>query len=157
MGLVLITVVAVTLIINNIEREPPPHRVPLQILSHYQQTIKIIIEMDKLLISLATLIIGVGGAFLVKKFDIEIHQDFPQRALFVLMYYSAALSIYCGYVLYDNMVEMLGNKSFDANHSYLIQLPQNCQFYIFLFSLFCFSIFVIRGVNHQKNESNKTS
>lgn len=123
----------------------PQPAVALESLNELQEkSIEIILEMNKLIISLSLLLIGGIGAFLLQKYQsVKIH-SLAQRMTIVLSIISASLSIYFGYVLYFRMVEMLSNNWFNPQ-SNLIEQPLMFQYYSFLLSVVLFGLFVINA------------
>jgi hypothetical protein len=84
------------------------------------------VEMNKLVLSLASLVFGAAGVLSVSKERGVAAVPLPGRLLLVLTLASAGLSIYFSYVVYDKLVEMLSNNFLDLNAS-LVLIPRRLQ------------------------------
>lgn len=104
------------LIIYFFSRSSPQAEVAISTLNELQRRIvDLIIEMDKLMISLSLLIVGTTGAFLLQKYrGIEI-QSLIQKIIVLSTIIFAVIAVYSGYMLYSNMIEMLSNNMFDSS------------------------------------------
>jgi hypothetical protein len=110
-----------------------------------EHSLSVLEEMNKLLISLALLIIGaLGGLILNKKYSYTDHDNWTNLMLLLTLLF-AVLSIYFGYILYYKLVEMLSNNMFDAS-SELLTVPQRYQFFLFLLSIISISLFMINSL-----------
>jgi hypothetical protein len=110
-----------------------------------ENSLSVLQEMNKLLISLALLIIGaLGGLILNKKYSYTDH-DIWTNVMLLLTLIFAVLSIYFGYILYYKLVEMLSNNMFDSS-SELLTVPQRYQFFLFLLSIISISLFMINSL-----------
>jgi len=130
-------------------RPVPEASIELDSLSDLQKkSIDIIIEMNKLIISLSLIVLGALGGFLIQKYQVVKIKSLMGKLIIVLSIFFSALSIYFGYVIYSRMVEMLSNKMFNPA-SNLIELSQKFQYYSFLSSLILFGLFVINAATNE--------
>jgi hypothetical protein len=106
-----------------------------------------IVEMNKLIISLALLVIAGGGGLLLRG---DSKGGMSQKIVLLLSLLFAASSIFSGYVLYDNLIVMLSNDFYNPANT-LIKWPQRIQFYSFFFSIVLFAIFAITGMLHHQH------
>lgn len=113
-------------------------------------------ERCKLLISLATALIGAIGLILIwdKKEEIKITNF--QKSFIIVSAVSAGFSIYFGYVTYCRIIEFLANKIFNLQklNPYL-RIPIEGQFWTFLFSILFFGIFVFLDISDSKKAKRK--
>jgi len=117
-----------------------------------KESTTIIVEMDKLIISLSLLVIGAIGGFILHKYENVKIRSLLQRVTIGLSFMLACSAVYFGYVLYAKIIEMLSNKMFDATLP-LIQMPLEFQYYSFLFSLILFTVFVLNEIAPNMTES----
>jgi len=135
----------------------PEPAIRLDTLNELQKkSIEIVIEMNKLMISLSLLVIGGIGGFLLQKYQVIKIRSIPQKIIIVFSIVFSALAIYFGYLIYSKMVETLANNIF-ALAGNLIDQFQKYQYYSFLLSLILFGLFVINETTHSMNgKSNET-
>ena len=160
---VLLIIVGWAIISYYFQPSPKP-TIEIQQLNQLQEkSIEIIIEMNKLLISLSLLVIGGIGGFLLQKYQTLKIESLIQIVIVVLSMMFAVSSIYFGYVLYAKLVEMLSNSMFDISTN-LIEEPQKFQFFSFLLSVILFGLFVFNQIvpnakgrqNQAKKNKRKT-
>lgn len=101
-----------------------------------------IVEMNKLIISLALLIIGACAGILVRKFPTINTSTTLTTSILLTCILFAASSIFSGYILYDNVVSMLANNFFHPANE-MIKWPQRLQFYSFFISVVLFGLFIV--------------
>jgi hypothetical protein len=137
--------------------KPEPEIVISELDELQKKSSEIIIEMNKLMTSLATLIIGALGAFIIKRYEtLKIKATFP-RILVAASSMLAIFSIYFGYVLYIKMVEMLSNNFYNPNNS-LIEMPRKYQYYCLWLSAILFVVFVLaETAPHTHEQKSETS
>jgi len=113
-------------------------------------------ERSRLLISLATALIGAIGLILMweKKREIEITNF--QKSFIIISVLSAGFSIYLGYITYCRTVEFLANKMFNFKQfNPYLRIPIDGQFWTFLFSILCFGIFVFIDIFVSKSNNQQ--
>lgn len=121
----------------------PEPGVAIETLNELQKrSSEIIIEMNKLMTSLATLVIGGVGALLLKKDEPFRVQSRGRRMTMAVCSVFAVFSIYFGYILYFKMVEMLSNSFYDPSNA-LIEIPRRFQYYCLWLSVIFFVIFAL--------------
>ena len=104
-------------------------------------------EMNKLLITLATVTIGAVGGFMLQHTKTSgLPQPVMRRAAASWIF--CALSIYFGYLSYHEASWMLSLGTFSANNP-LIWWPSRAQFWTFLISVILFADFVYGSVRHK--------
>ncbi len=94
-------------------------------------------EMNKLLIALATLVMGGIGGFILKS-DHPSTPEPRQMRRAAAGWIFCALSLYFGYLSYHEASIMLSNGVFDAKSARLF-LPTRAQFWTFLISVLLFA------------------
>jgi hypothetical protein len=145
LGFIFICLVAFFSIRKLMEMEPTAQPFVDDLSSLQEHSLSVLEEMNKLLISLALLIVGaVGGLILNKKYSFTDY-DLWTNLLLLLTVFFAVLSIYFGYILYYKLVEMLSNNMFDASSDSLT-VPQRYQFFLFLLSVISISLFMLNNL-----------
>ena len=121
----------------------PSPELAIKTLNTFQkQSIDIVIEMNRQMLSLALLLLAGVGAFVVNKYSTGKIESYAARLLLVFSSLFSIFSILFGYFLYDKIVEMLSNEMFNP-YSPLISQPQFLQLYCLWFSVVLFCFFVI--------------
>jgi hypothetical protein len=161
LNIIFVSLVIIFWVVANYRFNPEPEpEVVVSALDELQKkSSEIIIEINKLMTSLATLIIGALGAFIIKKYEtLKIKAAFP-RILVAASSMFAVFSIYFGYVLYMKMIEMLSNNFYNPNNS-LIETPRKYQYYCLWLSAILFVVFVLAETapraQEQKFETSAT-
>ena len=123
----LLLIVATTVALQFYHPTGSPAVVAVKSLSAPQkEAIAVTLEMNKLVISLATLVFGaVGTLVFVGDGRIRISGRF-QNTLVVATLFFASSALYFSYVTYDKIVEMLSNEFFDLN-SELLASPRRLE------------------------------
>ncbi|UCE07796.1 MAG: hypothetical protein JSW07_07120 [bacterium] len=111
-------------------------------------------ERCKLLISLATALIGAIGLLFIWEKKKEIKTTNFQKAFIFTSAISAGFSIYLGYITYCRIIEFLSNKMFNINvlNPYL-RIPIEAQFWTFLISIILLGFFVFIDISNPKDKS----
>lgn len=113
-----------------------------------RSAVAVTLEMNKLVISLASLIFGaVGSLVFAKEAGLRVH-DRADVMLVVLTVFAAGLSIYFSYATYDKLAEMLSNQFLDLNGPILSQ-PRIGQIYSLTVSVACLGVLVIRLITSE--------
>jgi drug/metabolite transporter (DMT)-like permease len=99
-----------------------------------KEALSLLQEMNKLLLSLAGLLIGAVVALVSKDGQLRPRPTRPSLAHLFLVLYTAAFSMYFGFVLYAHMLELLELRAFSATNP-ILQDPLQSQYYLFLTSL----------------------
>jgi hypothetical protein len=107
-------------------------------------------EMNKLLIELATLVVGAISGFVVQR-DKDTSLPPAQRRKVTLSWILCGASLYFGYLSYQQATWMLSIGFFNA-HNPRLWLPMQAQFWTFLFSVIVFADFIYGGLRH-KNQT----
>ena len=89
------------------------------------RALAITLEMNKLVISLATLIFGAVAALVLGKDSVRT-LDHVQVTLALLALLGASAALYFSYLTYDKLVEMLSNQFLDLNDEAIL-LPRALQ------------------------------
>lgn len=141
--LAVIFVVAVILL-HEVYQPVPGPELSIQTLNPLQsKSLDTVVEMNKLIISLALLVVGACAAILTQKYSVlRVKTTFTTAVLLTCILFAAS-SIFSGYVLYDNLVSMLASGSFFNPENELIAWPQRLQFYSFFISVVLFGLFII--------------
>jgi hypothetical protein len=107
-------------------------------------------EMNKLLIELATLVVGAISGFVVHR-DKKAPLPAAQRRKVTVSWILCGASLYFGYLSYQQVTWMLSLGFFNAHHPRL-WWPMQGQFWTFLFSVIVFADFIYGGLSH-KNQT----
>lgn len=97
----------------------------------------IIIEMNKLLLSIELLIITGVGIFVMNRDSNPKIESCWYQLLWMSAYLAGVLSIFFGYILYDRLAEMTYNGMFNIRHYSIVWL-RTLQFYLLLCSVILF-------------------
>jgi hypothetical protein len=108
-------------------------------------------EMNKLLIELATLVVGAISGFVVNR-DKNAPLPSAQRRKVTVSWILCGASLYFGYLSYQQATWMLSIGFFNA-HNPRLWLPMQAQFWTFLFSVIVFADFIYGGLRHKKPDS----
>lgn len=109
-----------------------------------EQAIGVIKEMEKLLLSLAGLLIAGVTAIVAKDGILRPAPPRPARLLLLATLVAAALSMYFGYFTQSRLVELLGQDSFSASAKQ-IWSPLRWQYRFFLSAVGCLGGFLLLG------------
>jgi Na+/H+ antiporter NhaD/arsenite permease-like protein len=116
-----------------------------------EKSVEIIIETNKLIVSLSLLIIGGVGGFSLQKYPgINIRRSL-ERTIVIFCIALASLSIFFGYFMYRGMVEMLSNSMYDPT-SVLLEWPQTFQFVCFFLAVLLFGFLVFSTLKSKSSE-----
>jgi hypothetical protein len=99
-----------------------------------KETLSLMEEMNKLLLSLASLLIAAIVALVFKEGQLALPRTRLGLVHIFLAFYTAAFSMYFGFVLYAHMLEMTDQGAFSATNP-SVQEPLRSQYYLFLASL----------------------
>ncbi|MEM6736364.1 MAG: hypothetical protein AAF620_09885 [Bacteroidota bacterium] len=95
------------------------------------KAVDIMVETNKLLISLSLLVIGVFGGLLIRKYEINYTNSQLLQALLIFGLMSSCISIYFGYRLYAELTYMMSYCIYDVDNDSIVDL-RNSQFICFL-------------------------
>jgi hypothetical protein len=131
-----ITILLVIVIYNHFlyDVRPRPQVIQSTLTDHQKESLRILGEMTKLLITMATAVFGVVAFFVTEQYRKGKSLSAPSWRDAVLAFASAGLSVDFGYVLMEKWVELLANGMF-APFERLVTTPQTLQFSAFLVSL----------------------
>jgi len=115
--------------------------------------IDLIVEMDKMIISLSLLIIGAAGAIVFKKYQNIKVSSFKDGVYVLVIIISAVTAICSGYILYSKIAEMLSYGTFVARDPF-IQIPLTLQFLSLLVAAAVLGFLVINIMVHKGVEDN---
>lgn len=143
------------LISNYVANVEPMAAQHLEDMSDLQkESLSVLVEMNKLLISLSLLAIGAIGSFILNKNEgLQSSKGWVLSILAMAMLFSV-ISIYCGYELYSNILEMLSNEMFEPNNP-LLAVPLKWQFASFILSVVSFAFFIWNNFS-QKSTTQRT-
>lgn len=126
-----------------------PLPAPELVLDFHKRQLDIWTEMNKLLITLATVTIGAVGGFLLNTNKASpVSRDRMGRAAASWLF--SALSLYFGYLSYSQAVSMLSMGTFDA-YDVRLWWPTRLQFWSFLVSVLLFADFVYGTIRDKQN------
>jgi hypothetical protein len=111
-----------------------------------KNAITVLIEMNKLVISIALLVIGAVAAVIFKLRDQVGPFRRGDRVLLVLALVGSGLSFYFGFDLYFRMVEMLAHGGFVADAAILL-CAQKLQYYTLLGAVVTLALVVVRRLD----------
>lgn len=106
---------------------------------------QLFVEMNHLLVTLATLSVGAIGAFIFNRYKSSKPSTY-QIGLAVLSWVLAGLSLFSGYVAYEKVIWMLQNSFFDLSTP-LVAWPNRLQFWFLTASLFFLACFLYYGLH----------
>jgi hypothetical protein len=128
-----------------------PHPAPEVANEFMKKQLDIWAEMNKLLIALATLAIGAIGGLLMKN-EARIQPRQARRAAAGWIF--CALSLYFGYLSYQQAASMLSIGAFDS-HSPRIWWPTQAQFWAFIVSVILFADLVYGSTQARRESRNE--
>jgi hypothetical protein len=105
------------------------------------------IEMNHLLITLATLTIGGMGAFVFNRYKTG-QLPWYQIKIALASWICAGLSLCSGYLIYEELIWMFQKKFFNLSNPHILWLSRS-QFWTFLVSIFFFAEFIFRGLRRE--------
>lgn len=144
-------VVTVILLHEFFQPEPDPEFYIENLNPLQSKSLDNVVEMNKLIISLALLVIGACAGILVQKYsNIKVKRRITIITLLFCILFAAS-SIFSGYVLYDNLVVMLSNGFYNPANQ-LIKWPQRLQFYSFFISVVLFGLFIVSSLINNDTE-----
>lgn len=109
------------------------------------KAVDILIETNKLLISLSLLTIGVFGSLIVRKYEITYTNSSLLRIFLFAGLATSCISIYFGYKLYGELTYMMSYNFYDIDNQSVIKLRNN--------QFICFLITVLLGVFYLVNHA----
>lgn len=110
-----------------------------------EKQLDLFLEMNHLLVTLATLALGGIGAFVFNRYKTG-SVPAGQRGRAIASWIFAALSLLSGYVSDERVIWMLSNKFFDLSNPQIVWASRG-QFWFFVLSLFCLGLFFYFGVH----------
>jgi hypothetical protein len=112
-----------------------------------EKQLQIFLEMNRLLTTLAPLVIGAMAAFMFQRYKTR---DIPwyQIRWAVACWIFAGLSLYCGYLSYEKVIWMLNKQFFDLYNPRFFWTSRT-QFWTFVLSVFCLALFVYQGLRQE--------
>jgi hypothetical protein len=99
-----------------------------------KETLALMEEMNKLLLSLSSLLIAAVVALVFKEGQLRLPRTRFGLVHLFLVFYTAAFSMYFGFVLYVHMLEMTDKGVFSAANP-SVQQPLEWEYYLFLISV----------------------
>ena len=105
-----------------------------------QRALETVVEMDRLLTTLATALIGAASAYAARSFKSATPISFGQLFWLTIGCAFAASSIICGYFAYDTIVWMLTKNFFRLDQS-TTGWQLDAQFWLFIASVTSLAIF----------------
>ncbi len=117
------------------------------------KAVDILVETNKLLVSLSLLVIGVMGSLVIRKYEISYSNSILLQVILILGMVLSSISIFFGYNLYIELTNMLSYNYYDIDSETIIIL-KNGQFICFLASVIFGIIFLINHtiiICHEKN------
>lgn len=108
-----------------------------------EQVLSLLQEMEKLLLSLASLLIGAVAALVTKDGQLRARPDRIRAAHLFLVLYTAAFSMYFGFVFYARILDMLHQPGTFSGTSPILQDPLQSQYYLFLTSVALLILWVV--------------
>ncbi|MGB8192040.1 MAG: hypothetical protein WCF67_08980 [Chitinophagaceae bacterium] len=103
-----------------------------------KEALDIVVEMNKFLLSIAFIIIGIQGGAIIGKVKLRLRLSIHLEILFFLSTVTAVMSIFAGYYLYEMLVVHLTNELPDLKAGPITYL-RNMQFMLMLASVFFFA------------------
>ena len=124
---------------------------PDLVIDFHKRQVDVWTEMNKLLITLATVTIGAIGGFLLNTDkSVPVSRDRMRRAAAAWLF--SALSLYFGYLSYNEGANMLSMGTFDTYDARL-WWPMRLQFWSFLVSVLLFADFVYGTIRDKQEKS----
>jgi hypothetical protein len=157
LALAVLFIVAVILVHEVFQPIPSPAETMDKLNDLESKSLDTVIEMNKLIISLALIVLGACAAILVQKYPVLRLKTTFTTAILLTCVLFAASSIFSGYVLYDNLVTMLTKGSYFDPSNELIAWPQRLQFYSFFISVVLFGLFIISFFLYGEVKSDSSS
>jgi len=119
-----------------------------------KEALGIIIEMDKFLVSLALIVLGVLGGSIIGQVKIQLPSSTFMEILFFSSIITAIASIFSGYFLYSTTVDLLINNIVDFKTKPVTWF-RNLQFISLLVSVFLLAWYVFNCYLEIKKSSNE--
>jgi hypothetical protein len=110
-----------------------------------EKEFQLFLEMNHLLVTLATLAVGAIGAFIFNRYKSSKPSSY-QTVLAVASWALAGFSLFAGYLAYGKVIWMLQNKFFDLSTP-LVAWPNHLQFWFLIASLFFLACFLYYGLH----------
>jgi hypothetical protein len=110
-----------------------------------EKQFQLFLEMNHLLVTLASLTLGAIGAFVFNRYKSG-KLPTAQIALAVFSWLFAGLSLLAGYLAYEKVIWMLKNKFFDLSNPQISWVTRG-QFWFFIASLFFLGPFLYYGLH----------
>jgi hypothetical protein len=107
-----------------------------------KRAIEVTLEMNKLVISLATLVFGAIGTLAFTADGGPKVEDAIEKAFVIATLSFSAAAIYFSYLVYDKLVEMLSNSFLDLNGD-LLAIPRRLQVNCLTLAVLCLGVLVI--------------
>jgi hypothetical protein len=116
------------------------------------KAVDLIVEKNKLLISLASIQVAAIAYMIYKRQGTRTAQDFVQLTLFCVSFFLASFSIYYGVLIYGGLIKLMESHLF-VSDAELVLRPQAIQFYSLHASALCF-VFALIIENRRKGNEN---
>lgn len=118
------------------------------------KAVDILVETNKLLVSLSLLVIGGMGGIVIKNNNESNASLLSLQIILIIGMLLSSLSIYFGYSLYIELTHMLSYSIYDVDSDLILQL-QSGQFLCFIASIVLGIVFLINHIiitNHETKE-----
>src|SRR6266850_395773 len=112
-----------------------------------EKQFELFLEMNHLLVTLATLALGGIGAFVFNRYKSG-KVPTAQTAFAILSWVFAGLSLFAGYLAYEKVIWMLKYKFFDLSNP-RISWVSRVQFWSFIVSLLFLGVFFYYGLQEE--------
>ncbi len=143
--LLIATVAGAVILIYALVHPPPTVSEELTELTELQEkAVDIMLEMNKMAISIALLIFTGFGILLTSDRPLFSFDNGLQRILATLSLAAATVSLFAGYVLYDKLIEMLSNSFLDLGGPLLLY-PRELQIDSLLLSVVLLAATLLAG------------
>jgi len=116
-----------------------------------EKAVDILVETNKLLVSLSLLVIGGMGSLVIRKNDTNYSNSMPLQIILIIGMLFSGLSIYFGYSLYIELTNTLSYNVYDIDCELILQFKSG-QFLCFIASIVFGIVFLINHIiiaNHE--------
>jgi hypothetical protein len=110
-----------------------------------EKQFQLFLEMNHLLVTLATLVLGGAGAFVFNRYKTS-RVASGQIARAVQTWVFSGFSVYCGYLAYEKVLWMLKFSFFNLDNP-LVRWASRAQFWLFAISLVFLGSFLFYGLH----------
>jgi hypothetical protein len=151
-AVIAVVFIAAVILLHEVFQPAPSAELYIETLNPLlSKSLDYVVEMNKLIISLALVVLGACAAILTQKYPNLKTKGTWTTVILLVCILLAASSIFSGYVLYDNLVFMLANNFYSPSNE-LVKWPQRLQFYSFFSSVVLFCLFIVTYFLHGEAE-----